>query len=191
MVLVTNRWTSTPNSSHWRIGIGGRGAVFPVGQMCVGLPTPAESDRPMVCGCRSNVALIASLLISLWVGIAPTKRTYEMLCFYLSGWASETELIAHLERFASESSATMQKLSRTLLPDGYLRGESQSTPGVATLSSSDVEDILSTAPYVRVADSVMRRRLHLAEWLWTLQMRSEKFYFVVGWAQCGDASTPG
>ena len=44
------------------------------------------------------VALIASLLISLWVGRAPTKRTYEMLCFYLSGWASETELIAHLER---------------------------------------------------------------------------------------------
>jgi hypothetical protein len=44
------------------------------------------------------VALIASLLISLWIGSTPTKRTYEMLCFYLSGWASETELIAHLER---------------------------------------------------------------------------------------------
>ena len=44
------------------------------------------------------VALIASLLISLWVGRAPTKRTYEMLCFYLSGWASELELLAHLER---------------------------------------------------------------------------------------------
>jgi hypothetical protein len=45
------------------------------------------------------VAWIASLLISLWVGRAPTKRTYEMLCFYLSGWASEMELIAHhLER---------------------------------------------------------------------------------------------
>jgi Transposase DDE domain len=44
------------------------------------------------------VALIASLLISLWVESTPTKRTYEMLCFYLSGWASETELIAHIER---------------------------------------------------------------------------------------------
>ena len=44
------------------------------------------------------VALSASLLISLWVGRAPTKRTYEMLCFYLSGWASETELIAHIDR---------------------------------------------------------------------------------------------
>jgi IS4 transposase len=44
------------------------------------------------------VALSASLLISLWVGRAPTKRTYEMLCFSLSGWASETELIAHIDR---------------------------------------------------------------------------------------------
>ena len=42
-------------------------------------------------------AFIASLLISLWVGRAPTTRTYEMLCFYLSGWATETELIAHID----------------------------------------------------------------------------------------------
>ena len=45
-----------------------------------------------------SLALIASLLSSLWVGRTPTKRPYEMLCFYLSGWASETELIAHIER---------------------------------------------------------------------------------------------
>lgn len=44
------------------------------------------------------VAIIASLLISLWVGRPPTKRTYEMLCFYLSGWASEAEVIAHIDR---------------------------------------------------------------------------------------------
>ncbi len=44
------------------------------------------------------MALIASLLISLWVGRAPTKRTYEMLCFYLSGWATTAEVIAHVER---------------------------------------------------------------------------------------------
>jgi len=43
-------------------------------------------------------AFIASLLISLWVGRAPTKRTYEMLCFYLSGWASEEEVVAHIDR---------------------------------------------------------------------------------------------
>jgi hypothetical protein len=43
-------------------------------------------------------ALIASLVISLWVGQAPTKRTDEMRCFSLSGWATEAELIAHIDR---------------------------------------------------------------------------------------------
>ena len=52
----------------------------------------------MGCASRCMWRLIASLLISLWVGRAPTKRTYEMLCFYLSGWASEAELIAHIDR---------------------------------------------------------------------------------------------
>jgi len=44
------------------------------------------------------MALIASLLIPLWVGRAPTKRTYELLCFYLSGWASTTEVMTHIDR---------------------------------------------------------------------------------------------
>jgi len=44
------------------------------------------------------VALIASLLISLWVGRPPTKRTDEMLCFYLSGWAREAEVVAHINQ---------------------------------------------------------------------------------------------
>jgi len=44
------------------------------------------------------MALIASLLMSLWVDHAPTKRTYEMLCYYLSGWATTTEVIAHIDR---------------------------------------------------------------------------------------------
>jgi len=43
------------------------------------------------------VAIIASLLISLWAGRKPTKRTYEMVCFHLSGWASEEDLWAHIE----------------------------------------------------------------------------------------------
>jgi hypothetical protein len=44
------------------------------------------------------LAVIASLLVSLWTGQRPTKRTFEMLCFYFSGWASEAELLAHLEK---------------------------------------------------------------------------------------------
>jgi Transposase DDE domain len=46
------------------------------------------------------LAVIASLLVSLWTGQKPTKRTFEMLCFYFSGWASEAELLAHLEKLA-------------------------------------------------------------------------------------------
>lgn len=42
--------------------------------------------------------LIASLLISVWTGCKPTKRTYEMACFYFSGWATEEEFIAHIEK---------------------------------------------------------------------------------------------
>ena len=43
-------------------------------------------------------ALIASLLITLWTGRKPTKRTYEMLCLYFQGWASLDELTAHLNK---------------------------------------------------------------------------------------------
>jgi IS4 transposase len=46
------------------------------------------------------MALIASLLISLWVGRPPTKRTYELLCFYLSGWATQTEVLSHVKRLS-------------------------------------------------------------------------------------------
>jgi len=42
-------------------------------------------------------ALIASLLISLWAGRKPDKRTYEMLCLHMQGWASDQELERHLE----------------------------------------------------------------------------------------------
>lgn len=55
------------------------------------------------------VAIIASLLISLWGGRSPTKRTYEMLCFYLSGWASEAEVIAHIDRLHFLSPPTSKK----------------------------------------------------------------------------------
>jgi len=45
---------------------------------------------------QAYVALIASLLISLWTGRKPTKRTFEMLRLYLAGWADEAELLAHI-----------------------------------------------------------------------------------------------
>ena len=48
-------------------------------------------------------AIIASLLLSLWIGRAPNKATYEMVCHYLSGWATEEELIAYLARTQQKS----------------------------------------------------------------------------------------
>jgi hypothetical protein len=48
------------------------------------------------------LGLIASLLISLWAGKKPTKRTLEMLQFYFCGWASEAELQAHLAKLQTQ-----------------------------------------------------------------------------------------
>jgi hypothetical protein len=44
------------------------------------------------------VAFIASLLISRRVGHKPTKRTYEMICLFFQGLASEQELEDHIAR---------------------------------------------------------------------------------------------
>jgi Transposase DDE domain len=47
------------------------------------------------------VGLIASLLISLWTGRKPTKRTFEMLQFYFTGWATLDELMRHLQSLSA------------------------------------------------------------------------------------------
>ena len=44
------------------------------------------------------LGLIASLLISLWTGKKPTKRTLELLQFYFCGMVSDEELRAHLDK---------------------------------------------------------------------------------------------
>jgi hypothetical protein len=48
-------------------------------------------------------ALIASLLLVAWTHKKPNKRTFEMLCFYFSGWATEEELQHHLEQLPAAS----------------------------------------------------------------------------------------
>ena len=64
--------------------------------------------RHLLSTCQNGVAIqaymavIASLLISLWTGRKPTKRTFEMVCLFFSGWASEEELWAHLEKLEKE-----------------------------------------------------------------------------------------
>jgi hypothetical protein len=49
------------------------------------------------------MALIASVLIVKWTGQKPSRRTFEMLCLYFQGWASEQELTAHLRHLAKKN----------------------------------------------------------------------------------------
>ena len=47
---------------------------------------------------QTYAAILACMLISLWTGRKPTLRTFEMLCWYFTGMASEEELLAHIQR---------------------------------------------------------------------------------------------
>jgi hypothetical protein len=47
---------------------------------------------------QTYAAIPACLLISLWTGRKPTLRTFEMLCWYFTGMASEEELLARIAR---------------------------------------------------------------------------------------------
>ena len=58
---------------------------------------------------QTYCAIIACLLISLWTGRKPTKRTYEMICFYFLGVASEAELLAHLTKLKRQDEASSKK----------------------------------------------------------------------------------
>jgi hypothetical protein len=57
---------------------------------------------------QTYCAIIACLLISLWTGRKPTKRTYEMLCFYLMGWADEDTLTAHIAKRQQHDAAKIR-----------------------------------------------------------------------------------
>jgi hypothetical protein len=56
------------------------------------------SATPNGIAIQAYCALIACMLIHLWTGCKPNLRTYEMLQWYFLGWASEEELLAHLEK---------------------------------------------------------------------------------------------
>ena len=47
---------------------------------------------------QAYCAIIACMLLCLWTGRKPTKRTHEMVCYYFLGLASEAELLKHLEK---------------------------------------------------------------------------------------------
>jgi hypothetical protein len=54
-------------------------------------------------------SMIACLLINLWTGTAPNKRTFEMISFYFQGLASEEELLAHIDKQRAAQEAKRKK----------------------------------------------------------------------------------
>ena len=50
-------------------------------------------------------AIITCLLIALYTNRKPTLRTYEMFCWYQSGWADEDELMAHIEKLKKQENS--------------------------------------------------------------------------------------
>jgi hypothetical protein len=63
------------------------------------------SAQPAGIAIQAYCALIACLLIARWTGRKPTQRTYEMLGWYFLGWASDAELLAHLEKLKPQTPA--------------------------------------------------------------------------------------
>jgi hypothetical protein len=58
---------------------------------------------------QTYCAIIACLVIALYTGRKPTIRTYEMICFYFCGMASEEELLAHLAKLSARDEARQKK----------------------------------------------------------------------------------
>jgi hypothetical protein len=56
------------------------------------------SHKPQGILIQVYCAIIACMLINLWTGKRPSKRTVEILAFYFMGVATEAEVLAHLNR---------------------------------------------------------------------------------------------
>jgi hypothetical protein len=61
------------------------------------------SESPTGVTLQVYCAIIAALLIGLWTGTKPNKRTYEMLCHYFGGWATAEELERHLHQLQQKT----------------------------------------------------------------------------------------
>jgi Transposase DDE domain len=66
------------------------------------------SHSPQGIEIQTYCAIIACMLISLWTGRKPTLRTYEMICYYFTGLASEDELLAHLAKLNAHDGAVQK-----------------------------------------------------------------------------------
>ena len=58
---------------------------------------------------QTYCAIIACLLINLWTGRKPNKRTFEMISYYFMGLATEAELLAHLAKLKARDEVKSKK----------------------------------------------------------------------------------
>lgn len=72
---------------------------------CSHLISNSQNGIEIQCYC----SIIACLLINLWTGRKPTKRTFEMISYYFMGLASEAELVSHLEKLKQHDEAKAKK----------------------------------------------------------------------------------
>jgi IS4 transposase len=63
------------------------------------------SHRPAGVDIILNCMVIACLLLHMWTGVTPDKRTVEMIAWYMLGVASLAELTAHLEKRRQKEAA--------------------------------------------------------------------------------------
>jgi hypothetical protein len=59
---------------------------------------------------QTYCAIIACLVIALWTGRKPTKRTHEMVCFHMMGWATTDEVEAHLAKLKLADDEAAKKI---------------------------------------------------------------------------------
>lgn len=59
---------------------------------------------------QAYCAIIACLVIALWTGRKPTKRTHEMMCYHMMGWATTEEIEAHLAKLKLADEEAAKKL---------------------------------------------------------------------------------
>lgn len=63
------------------------------------------AENPNGVAIQCYAALIASLLIVTWTGMRLSKRTWEMVQLYLSGWATFDELRRHIDKQIASAAA--------------------------------------------------------------------------------------
>ena len=59
---------------------------------------------------QTYCAIIACLVLALWTGRKPTKRTHEMFCFHMMGWATTDEVEAHLAKLKLAEAQAANKI---------------------------------------------------------------------------------